>query len=352
MEKSKNKLSWRPGRLFMYLLLLVLDFFMIWFLRNYFWWIIAVVLLLLPVVSIIGMVRLRKELSFSLGIGKMSAEAGEVVPLEIRLHNSAWYPVLDCRISFRLANTFLDNSSELTVAMPIRLFGDSFLRLPLEFRDLGRFQINVQDCLFQDLLGIVRCRLPFQAEKELFVLPKEEEGKEHPTEEFLSGAAETEESKQKGSDFSEVSDIREYIPGDRIRDIHWKLSAKQETLMVKERVSVAGSELVLLLSLSGDKDASEKVLEEAFGIGKTLVLQRMPVCFLCWNSNLFQFDEYRCGSEQEIKEAFFEIYRIPVRDHIGENLDGFLKNCYPFLKTYLSIEDREGELQVEMCENV
>ena len=41
------------------------------------------------------------------------------------------------------------------------------------------------------------------------------------------------ESKKKGYDFSEVTGIREYIPGDKLQNIHWKLSAKKDILMVR-----------------------------------------------------------------------------------------------------------------------
>ena len=57
------------------------------------------------------------------------------------------------------------------------------------------------------------------------------------------GMSESEESQAKGNDFAEITDVREYRPGDRIKDIHWKLSAKKETLMVKERTSVAQSQV-------------------------------------------------------------------------------------------------------------
>ena len=39
---------------------------------------------------------------------------------------------------------------------------------------------------------------------------------------------------KKGSDYSETFQLREYVPGDSIKQIHWKLSEKLDKLVVRE----------------------------------------------------------------------------------------------------------------------
>lgn len=336
----------------MYLLLLAMDIFMIFFLGNYFWWMIAVILVVMAALSVGGLFWMRSGLVIELGAGVNRAEAGEIAPLEIRIKNPRWYPVLDSKIRFQIANTFFENESEVTVSMPIQMHGTSSLRVPLEFDDLGRFQISIDGCRFQDILGLVECQWTVKKECEIFLLPSVRAADHTSTEEYMAGAAETEESKEKGNDFAEVSDIREYIPGDRIRDIHWKLSAKQDILMVKERVSVAGSEMVIVIGLSQEKKESEQVLQTVYSLAKSMIDSRMPVCFLCWNQNLYQFEEYRCGVMEEVRNAFCDLYRTPVSSRLGTEQRAYMKNCYPFLKTYLSVHREDGEVQVEMRENV
>lgn len=58
-----------------------------------------------------------------------------------------------------------------------------------------------------------------------------------------------------GSDTTEVFQIREYVPGDRLQNIHWKLSAKSEELMVREHSLPKGCPIVLLL---GTKDIEKQ----------------------------------------------------------------------------------------------
>lgn len=352
MNKDTHKFVLRPVRVIVYLILLALDIFMIYFMRNYFWQLIAAILVLAPWISFLGLWWVSSCLEIELGAGNRYCDAGDVVPLEIRMKNPAYCPILDSRIRFRIGNSFFENESDITLSMPIRMHGVSFLRVPLEFRDQGRFVIAIQGCVFQDLLGLVECRWKVRQECEIFSLPDRNPEEEDLTEQYLSGAAETEESKEKGNDFSEVSDIREYIPGDRIRDIHWKLTAKQDALMVKERVAVAGSEMVLVLSLSSEKYECEQILSSAYSIAASMVAKRMPVCLICWNRVGYCFDEYRCGSEDEIRQAFCELFRIPVRDRLDEHQSIYMKNFYPHLKSYLSIQREDGKVQVEMRENV
>lgn len=54
-----------------------------------------------------------------------------------------------------------------------------------------------------------------------------------------------------GTDNSEVFQIREYVPGDRLQNIHWKLSAKSDDLMVREHSLPKGCGIVLLLGSKG-----------------------------------------------------------------------------------------------------
>ncbi|MDD7390983.1 MAG: DUF58 domain-containing protein [Lachnospiraceae bacterium] len=52
---------------------------------------------------------------------------------------------------------------------------------------------------------------------------------------------------EEGSDPSEILEIREYCPGDRMQKIHWKLSQRTDKLMVKEYSEPIGFAVVFLL---------------------------------------------------------------------------------------------------------
>ena len=341
----------RPIRILNYLILLALDVFLYIVLHSYFLWLIMIIMLTCIPVSTAGVCCMCKRLKMELGIGKNRVVNKEEVLLELRLQNPTWFPALQSRISLFLSNTFLENRVEWSVEMPVRMHDVSVLRLPLSFVNLGRFSIECDTLQLQDIMGLIIIKKRIDLSEEVYVLPDGNTDMQPDITNFMAGAAEVEESKHKGNDFSEVSDIREYIPGDRIRDIHWKISARQDKLMVKERVATAGSEMVVMLNLVKNNVMAQQILELGFYVSRSFMQQRLPVCILCWNQSEFSFEEYRCATEDELVLAYSMIYQTPLSGHINEEWVKYLSNSFPYLKSYLWTGVNDGMVNIEMREN-
>lgn len=348
-EKMHFKL--RPLWIINYLILIALNIFLYVVFQNYFLFLITIVILLCPLLSVSAAVYMCKRLKLELGIGKNRLINGEEILFELRLHNTTYFPALQSRISLFLSNTFLENRVDWSVEMPVKMHEVSVLRLPFTFVNLGRFSIECDELQLQDLMGLLIIKKPIDLSCEVYVLPNGNAGIQPDITNFLAGAAEVEESKHKGNDFSEVSDIREYVAGDRIRDIHWKLSARQDKLMVKDRVATAGSEMVIFLDLVKNDELTQQILELGFRFAKSFINQRLPVCILCWNQKEFCFDEYRLATEEELVSTYSGIYQTPLSGYINEEWVKFLSNSFPYLNSYLRVGVRDGAASVEMREN-
>lgn len=75
---------------------------------------------------------------------------------------------------------------------------------------------------------------------------------------YFQGEAEVYDDKTGGDDVSEVFQIRSFQPGDKIQNIHWKLSAKEDELIVRENSLPMGCPVVILLDISGGQKETEK----------------------------------------------------------------------------------------------
>ena len=76
-----------------------------------------------------------------------------------------------------------------------------------------------------------------------------------------------------GGGFSENHDLRYYRPGDDLRNIHWKMSAKTGKLVYREPIEPAQSGYLLAMTLCGDAHTLDKKLGQLVWLNRTL-LQR------------------------------------------------------------------------------
>ena len=60
----------------------------------------------------------------------------------------------------------------------------------------------------------------------------------------------------------EIYDIRDYVPGDPIKKIHWKLSAKKGTLMIKEAQEQTYGHSRLFMPLTRNRGKLDRYLGE------------------------------------------------------------------------------------------
>ena len=75
-----------------------------------------------------------------------------------------------------------------------------------------------------------------------------------------------------GNDPSEVFDIREYVPGDDVRRIHWKLTGKYDNPMIKEFSRPLNFSVVLLTELiSSTPQSIEMCAEYTLNVSKALL---------------------------------------------------------------------------------
>ena len=65
----------------------------------------------------------------------------------------------------------------------------------------------------------------------------------------------------KGDDPSELFELRDYQPGDKISRVHWKLSDKHDRLIVKEYGRVVSAETLILLDLNAEAQDIDACLD-------------------------------------------------------------------------------------------
>ena len=127
-------------------------------------------------------------------------------------------------------------------------------------RHCGRLRLSVPKLTLYDPFGIFRFRIQTEGETRTLVRPET-----FPLEvqivygESMSLDSDEYSMQKAGFDPSETFAIREYMPGDRIKQIHWKLSEKMDNLMVRDYGLPIQNTILLLLEtglLTGEENRS------------------------------------------------------------------------------------------------
>ncbi len=283
-----------------YLVIVALDVAIMLLFHSYLNFILLIGLLVLPIYSVYGVYRVRDSFGLKLLTPLEPMGKGDEFTLRILLENPTWHPLLNATLKLEVENTFYREDGVHFLNFPVRGKKETEVRYPIVMDYSGRLCVNALSICFVDLLGLCELKVNVGVQGECIVLPQGTPCSKDAGRLYINGVTEAMESKEKGYDFSEISGIREYIPGDKLQNIHWKLSTKKDELMVKERVSVSAMQLYVLVELANDdRMGADAVLDLANGVTKALVMQNLPFTVYYYSSNFSELKSCYIGNEVE-----------------------------------------------------
>lgn len=290
----------RIGNIACYIFIIVLDMAIMFLFQSYLNFLLLVGLLVFPMYSIYGVYKVRDAFKIELTTPLEPMKKGNEFLLRIIMHNPTWFPLLNATVKIEVENTFYREDGDHFLNLPVRAKKDTVITYPIVMDYSGRFCANAKYIKLVDLLGLCELRVDLVESAECLILPNGELRNQEAGHIYLNGVTEAMESKEKGYDFSEVSGIREYIPGDKLQNIHWKLSVKKDELMVKERVCVSAMQLHVIVELANDEQMRlDAVLDLADSVTKSFVAQNLPFTVYYYSSNLHELRESYIGNEVE-----------------------------------------------------
>lgn len=200
------------------------------------------------------------------------------IPVGIRVLNPMPIVGFAVDVTYRRENLFTgstEKEKEKLWAAPGK--GGGF-KVSLNSRYAGQIRICVEELKVYDLLHIFY--LVYRAEEDAEVLAwpvfSDEEDMAEPYE-CIEGFPKENESRKRGVEYNPDYEIREYAAGDELKNIHWKLSAKQGKMMVRERLAAGKEKVNVLLPLGEDLDENDALMESLYGMCRLLLSREYPV---------------------------------------------------------------------------
>ena len=119
--------------------------------------------------------------------------------------------------------------------------------------------------------------------------------------------------KPKNGGFSENHELRLYTPGDSLRQIHWKLTAKTGKLIIREPMIPDPGKVLVKLELKGMPEELERLLGRVLWLGQRLTQQQIPFELLSLTAEGVR--RRAVCSAQSLELAMDELLSsLPVRD--------------------------------------
>lgn len=246
---------------------------------------LAVGLLLIPLVSLPVNLYIRRgiQVSFRTPSSLRKQEHGEIM---LCLANTHPIPAFRFCATVCVVNQL--NGQKETIRINTGLWSKKGERIPLCLGSQysGRLRISATRVMLYDCFGLVGVRCNGEPVAHVTIQPDTFEM--HIA--FRPGADSAQDSEiyaqeRPGSDLTETFQLREYVPGDSPRQIHWKLSGKLDRLIVKEPAFPVTRNLLLFWERtgeSGDPDRIDAQAEVMVSLCKALVDQSVPFT-VGWN---------------------------------------------------------------------
>lgn len=346
-EKSGIQIRLCLAHIVCYFLQFIFWIFLYLFLKSHILMTLIVLLVILPICSVGSAGWMRHFLSVDIWPMQSVLREGEDGIWRIRIHNNSYGLALSCTLFGTVGNTFLGTSGEIKLDMPISMKYTEYMDLPLKAQYCGLIRVSIETMEYSDPMGLIRIRIPLTASGESVVLPDTQAETSEQREGYQAGITEAEETLSKGHDFSEVTDMREYRPGDRIKDIHWKLSAKKQDLMVKERASVAQSQVILVMDLSDEYAMVSQIIGVAYGISRAFLEIYVPVRLLWWDEQQYRFSEVMIAETAALEDGFGQLMHSHAC-RANQNLQELMQRVHPTYQSYVYLHRIQGAADGEV----
>lgn len=246
-------------RMASYLVILFLSVVYIYFDGGFLPYTFFYIVLVTPVISFLYLAIIYMSLKYSEHIGKREYQKGEILDYSLEIHNRSPFFIAYLTVHMHMEGQMLIRSMK-TEHLTIKPFGRQqfHFRVPALYR--GKYDIGISKIVIRDFLNLMSFRLIPGETKHIRVLPRILSLEEMvipyiriSENEYIS------RNKDRGS--NEIRDIRDYMYGDSLKKIHWKLSSKHNRLLTKETIAQSEKELIMLLNLEKLAGEPEEILK-------------------------------------------------------------------------------------------
>ena len=294
------------------------------------------VLVFLMVASLICLIIAGARTDVDVAVSNSTVN-GEPIRVILSMKNRSVLPVFFCSVKLNVVN--INFGLENTQVKRFSLTGKTEKEVPIDVncKYCGKYFIKVESVKLYDYLGIFWIRKARNMKFQTCMYPQ------YYNVNSISQVMRTNYEKEKyfshrkGQILSELLQYREYVPGDNLKLINWKISGKSDELMVREFDTPTDNQLVIIFdTFEGNRVYKNLVYTVLVSISLTYAQSGISH-YISW------YNPVKNCIENHNIETFEDVFRIiqlifeneTERDHISINyllenheLDKYAKVIY------------------------
>ncbi|MCI8964538.1 MAG: DUF58 domain-containing protein [Eubacterium sp.] len=242
----------------------------------------------------------------------MEKPARATIALSVE-NNGKFLPISKGIAWVRYENFFSGEKGNMKVRFSVDTGKRRGRRIPVVIHHCGNVSIQVEKVRIYDYLNLFATTIGKNYEvQDVLVMP--------PLKEIYLGKDrwynETNEDSdrfslyKKGDDPSEIFDIRDFKDGDRIQQIHWKLSSKAGHYMVKDGSLPLAKAVHIFLDLCAeDAQTADLLVQGIYSVSMELMAQGVPQHYIWYDSINEIIQEKLIEHEEELFWMFEDLFK-------------------------------------------
>lgn len=325
--------------------LLLLSMVMIYIFTNTYYTLTLLILcILIPVISLIIMLFSRKGLSISLEVPKTAEKKDAVI--KYTFENSSKFPVARVVFQIKMENQMTGAVKKRKVSASIGGRKTVTADLALENSKVGTVLISTERIRVYDAFGLFAFRKSPLEDQAMIIYPDMREIMVHMQQSVeTSGDGNRYSPDRPGQDVSQIFALREYIAGDEIRKIHWKLSSKIDKTVVRDFSMPLNYSVFLLLELNhGSEDIVDAQVEIYLALSRALLENGINHNMGWFDAGEGDFHVKELDDFEDYEMASAQMLSSYASDKKGVALDYYLTSGYRNQKNILLYVVTEPDL--------
>lgn len=292
------------------LLIIICTFFYILYVPD-FALVLLIVFIALPVIMFITALILKHSIKAELTVKDTAVPKNQPFPVQLCITNKSFIPVGKAEAHIEYYNVFSNQISSFYLDLPIQPRNLQRVTFQLSSKFCGIIKIRTVNIKIYDPMRLFGFRTGKNIRTETAIMPENNEIVS--TTDRINEESSVFSENNPGDDPSEIFDLREYNPGDRLNRIHWKLSSKKNDFIVKEYSLPVDAPSVVFLNLKCYEDSAytlpvfDTIIETFLSVSQLMIDNERYHTVIFYSGRQKQFVKKNISSTDDLAEAVKEI---------------------------------------------